>query len=99
MDRLLWHCRTKVAETDRLNLNHYVSSLLYPLSSKINVIKEDPDDDRILECAVSVQASVIVSGDSHLLDLKTFAGIDVITASEFIKQMTGQKTRNIGENT
>ncbi len=75
-----------------------IATLIKPVH-KINVIKEDPDDNRILECAVSVQASVIVSGDSHLLDLKTFAGIDVITASEFIKQMTGQKTRNIGENT
>ncbi len=31
----------------------------------INVIKEDPDDNRVLECAISAQATVIVSGDSH----------------------------------
>ncbi|MBI4653443.1 MAG: putative toxin-antitoxin system toxin component, PIN family [Nitrospirae bacterium] len=53
----------------------------------INVIKEDPDDNRVLECAISAQATVIVSGDSHLLNLKTYAGIDINTASEFIKRM------------
>lgn len=53
----------------------------------INVIKEDPDDNRVLECAMSAQAIVIVSGDSHLLNLKTYAGIDINTASEFIKRM------------
>lgn len=53
----------------------------------INVIKEDPDDNLVLECAISAQATAIVSGDSHLLNLKTYAGIDINTASEFIKRM------------
>ncbi|PIP08242.1 MAG: hypothetical protein COX52_00835 [Syntrophobacterales bacterium CG23_combo_of_CG06-09_8_20_14_all_48_27] len=53
----------------------------------INVIKEDPDDNRVLECAILAQATAIVSGDSHLLNLKTYAGIDINTASEFIKRM------------
>ena len=56
---------------------------------KINVIKEDPADNRVLECAVSARASVIVSGDSHMLNLKNYAEIDILSAVEFIEQTTG----------
>ena len=38
-------------------------------------ITEDPDDDRILECAVDGRADLIVSGDRHLRRLKSFRGI------------------------
>ncbi len=34
------------------------------------VIKRDPDDDKILACAIAAQADWIVSGDDHLLCLK-----------------------------
>jgi len=54
---------------------------------EINVIKEDPDDNRVLECAVSARATVIVSGDSHLLNLKNYAGIEIVSTSDFIKQI------------
>jgi putative PIN family toxin of toxin-antitoxin system len=61
-----------------------IATLIKP-TRKINVIKEDSEDNRVLECAVSAKVDVIVSGDSHLLDLKDYSGIDIITASEFIK--------------
>ena len=32
------------------------------------VIKEDPDDDKFLDCAVAAKADFIVSGDKHLLN-------------------------------
>ncbi len=43
------------------------------------VIKEDPDDDKFLECAVAGKADFIVSGDKHLLALKEFRGVKIIT--------------------
>ncbi len=45
------------------------------------VIERDPDDDHILACAVSTEARLIVSGDSHLLDLKAYQGIPIRAAS------------------
>lgn len=50
----------------------------------LNVISEDPSDDRILECAVSAGADVIVSGDKHLLRLKQFGRIRIVTLAEFL---------------
>jgi len=52
---------------------------------QLNVIKEDPDDDKILECAVTAGSDYIVSGDKDLLELKKFRGIEIVRASEFLE--------------
>jgi predicted nucleic acid-binding protein len=49
------------------------------------VIKADPDDDRILECAVAGGADLIVSGDHHLTRLKNFEGIGIVRLAYFLK--------------
>lgn len=51
-----------------------------------SVILADPDDDRVLACALAAQAEVITSGDSHLLDLKTYQEIKILTANQLIEQ-------------
>lgn len=48
-------------------------------------ISGDPNDDRFLACAVESEAQFIVSGDRHLIDLKSFQGIPIVTPAEFIK--------------
>ncbi|MFA4907645.1 MAG: putative toxin-antitoxin system toxin component, PIN family [archaeon] len=53
--------------------------------TRINVISEDPSDNRILEAALEANAGYIVSGDRHLLKLKEFRGIKIVAAAEFIK--------------
>jgi putative PIN family toxin of toxin-antitoxin system len=45
---------------------------------KVDVIKSDPDDNKILECAIACGASYIVSGDSHLLELREYGSIKII---------------------
>lgn len=55
---------------------------------KINKIKEDPSDNLILEAAVEAKADFIVSGDKkHILPLKEFEGIKIISAASFLKQI------------
>lgn len=44
-------------------------------------IARDPADDQVLAAAVAGQADLIVSGDSHLLNLKQFMGIQIATAA------------------
>ena len=53
----------------------------------VPVVEEDPDDDAVLACAVAVQAEAIVSGDSHLLDLKEYEKIPVVTAAQLVAQI------------
>ena len=50
----------------------------------VEAIKDDPTDNRVLECAVSGKAEVIVSGDKHLLKLKKFRDIPILTPREFL---------------
>lgn len=51
----------------------------------VNIIDDDTEDNKILECAISAGAEFVVSGDKHLLTLKSFEGIKIVTPEEFIK--------------
>lgn len=53
----------------------------------LNLIKEDPADNKFLECAVEARADFIISGDKHLLTLKEFNGIKILNASDFLKNI------------
>jgi putative PIN family toxin of toxin-antitoxin system len=44
----------------------------------------DPDDNRILECALEAHAAVIVTGDGHLLKLHPYQGIRILTPKQFL---------------
>jgi uncharacterized protein len=52
------------------------------------VILSDPDDDAVIACAVAADAELIVSGDHHLLSLKNYQGILILTPSELIAQIS-----------
>jgi len=48
----------------------------------------DPGDEMILECGVAAEAQLIVTGDKkHLLPLRRFREIDIITPAEFLRRM------------
>ena len=59
-------------------------SAISPRLFVAEIIKEDLADNEILACALSARASFIVSGDNHLLVLKSFGGIPIVTPKEFI---------------
>lgn len=48
-------------------------------------ILRDPDDDHVLACALTAGADLIVSGDKHLLELKSYQNIPILTAAEAVK--------------
>jgi putative PIN family toxin of toxin-antitoxin system len=50
----------------------------------LHVLADEPDN-RILECAVKAAADFIVTGDKHLLSLKIFQDIRIITLSNFLE--------------
>jgi putative PIN family toxin of toxin-antitoxin system len=58
-------------------------------TERLTVITEDPDDDRILECAVTARAERIVSRDLDLRRLGAFRGIPILTLAEFMRQLDG----------
>jgi len=52
----------------------------------IDVCTEDPDDNRVLECAAEARAGAIVSGDKHLLSLASFEGIRILNPQAFLEE-------------
>ncbi len=54
------------------------------IPGQLKIIAADSDDDAIVECAVVGGAEFIVSGDHHLLELKSHAGIQIVTAADFL---------------
>ena len=58
----------------------------FEILEKINASK-DPKDNMILELAISSQASCIITGDKkHLLSLRPFRGIPILSPADFLKQ-------------
>ena len=53
----------------------------------LNVVKKDPSDNKFLECAVEGKADVVISGDKHLLELKKYKTIQIITLSVFLSSI------------
>jgi len=56
-----------------------------PKSLKFSAVKEVPEDDMFIECAVVNNADYIVSGDKHLLKLGLFRNIKILSPADFIK--------------
>jgi putative PIN family toxin of toxin-antitoxin system len=54
-------------------------------SENLDVIRQDPDDNRVLECAVAARSRFIVSGDDDLLRLGKFREIRIMKVAEFMR--------------
>jgi uncharacterized protein len=53
----------------------------------LDVIREDPPDNRILECAAEGRAHLIVLGDRHLRRLKVYQGIPIVRPIDFLRTL------------
>jgi uncharacterized protein len=53
--------------------------------SKVRIVNDDPDDNKVIECAVDSGADYIVSGDSHLLKIQNYRDIKIISAKDFLE--------------
>jgi putative PIN family toxin of toxin-antitoxin system len=52
---------------------------------KIKAVKDDPDDDKFIECAVALKAEVIITGDRVLKAMGEYMGIKILTPQQFLK--------------
>ena len=64
----------------------YFATFVDP-DADITAVDDDPDDDKFLEAAIAADVDYLVSGDSHLLDLGSFGGIDIIEPRTFYEQL------------
>ena len=66
-------------------------NILYPnlfdlvtVKSKFRAVPDDPDDDMVINAAYDGRADYIVSGDRHLLKMKEFKGIPIVTVARML---------------
>ena len=76
----------KVARTFLLMQYRRLTVLVKPKTA-IKRVKEDPTDDKFLECAVEADARYLVSGDKHLTSLKKYKHIQILTPAEAEKKL------------
>jgi len=79
-------------ETEAL-FNGYAALCRIVEPVRIQRTSVDPDDDAVLATALAAHADLIVSGDTHLLNLKTFHRIPIVTAAEAVNRIAQASRR------
>ncbi|MEW6366113.1 MAG: putative toxin-antitoxin system toxin component, PIN family [Acidobacteriota bacterium] len=75
------------AVADLLGFLHVI-----PVTGTVRVVSADPDDDKVIECALEGAASHIVSGDErHLLPMGHHGKIKIVRAADFLRELGDQQ--------
>jgi putative PIN family toxin of toxin-antitoxin system len=59
----------------------YFSEIVFPLG-ELDIIKEDPTDNIILETAIIGKANILVTGNKHLLKLKKYRNVKILQTKD-----------------
>ncbi|MCK5355553.1 MAG: putative toxin-antitoxin system toxin component, PIN family [Methyloprofundus sp.] len=62
-------------------------SIFAAKTPSLNVVIDDPDDDKFLECAVALDCKMVVSGDKHLRKIKKYIDIEILSPREFASRL------------
>lgn len=62
------------------------AKIVHPVE-RIDAVRKDPDDDRLLECGLAAGANCLVTGDQHLLDLGAYGGIPILTSIQALSRL------------
>ncbi|MCX6628103.1 MAG: putative toxin-antitoxin system toxin component, PIN family [Candidatus Solibacter sp.] len=82
-------------DEDRVNAaGILIVSLTVPASGsllgKVDAVRDDPTDNRVLECALESGSQLVITGDKHLLRIGEYAGVGIIRAADFL-QRSGER--------
>ena len=88
--RVLAYPKFKLSEEE---INYIIHQEILPFFKVVkskpgpSIIKKDPDDDKFIQCAEFGNAQIIISGDRHLLALKSHHGIKILTPSQILDEL------------
>ncbi|MBI2044922.1 putative toxin-antitoxin system toxin component, PIN family [Candidatus Pacearchaeota archaeon] len=60
-------------------------STIVESSQKFEIVKDDPDDNMVINCAAEGDVDYVVTQDNHLLKIKEFKGIKILNPEEFLE--------------
>jgi len=89
LDELSAKLQSKLAFSSNQAIDSTIDLLTFlrviAIPGQLKAVAADPDDDKTLECAFIAGATHVVTGDRrHLLPLRHFQGIQIVTAAEFL---------------
>lgn len=86
LNRTFNNFKIKLEKQQMDNLNDMIlkNSILVIPTEKINIVKDDPDDNKFIEAAIKGNAQYIITQDNHLLKIKYYGEIKIITPREFL---------------
>ena len=61
------------------------NAILVEPSKKLDIVKEDSDDNKFLEAAITGNAGYVITQDKHLLKIKEFQGIKIVKPEQFLE--------------
>ncbi|MEK6872247.1 MAG: putative toxin-antitoxin system toxin component, PIN family [Nanoarchaeota archaeon] len=61
------------------------NSIIVEPTTKIDIVKDDPDDNKFLEAGITGKVDMIISQDKHLLKLGEYQGIKIVTPKKALK--------------
>jgi len=87
--RVLEYPKFHFSEEQKTRFKQLVSVLatLVEIPGKLEIIKQDPSDNVIAECALTAQVDFLISGDPHLLNVKRIGRTRIVRASEFLGEL------------
>ncbi len=92
LNRLGLRDAKEISNLTRLFAEGY-NSIFTTKTIKIEVVKDDSDDNKFLECAVALDSKIIISGDKHLKSIKKYVDIEIMSPREFIGYMNSFRNR------
>jgi putative PIN family toxin of toxin-antitoxin system len=65
----------------------YIKEIAFFVTPEISlaIVKDDYEDNKIIECAIASKATYIVTGDKHLLFIKEYGGTKIVSLIEFLR--------------
>jgi len=80
-------------ELSEAEINYILYNEILPYFDIINIehspmiIKDDPSDDKFIHCAKTGKVGIIITGDQHLLNLKSYQKIKILTPAKFLENL------------
>ncbi|MFZ2654910.1 MAG: putative toxin-antitoxin system toxin component, PIN family [Victivallales bacterium] len=60
------------------------NTLFTSSTEPVSLVVDDPDDNKFIECAISLKAEYIISGDKHLLNIRKYLNIKILSPLDFL---------------
>jgi len=92
-EKVMNYPKFRLSEEEIASAVGYYQIILRTIEPKtmVNIIRNDPADNRILDCAFSAKANAIITGNKHLLALGRFKNIRILTSAEFLKLIASNR--------